>query len=546
MKTMKQPAIKLRAHAAITALLLLATSTPALRAADPASAAVTTAQPTPAAAVVRTQLTLPRVFSDNMVLQRDRPVPVWGWAPSGEKVTVAFAGQTKTATADTEGKWTVTLDPLPGCKEGRELTVTSTLNPPPSTPNPAPSTLRIQNVLVGEVWLCSGQSNMEWLLSKALNAEAEIAAADHPLIRHFRGSNKPSLEKLDDYANGGWAVCSPKTAGNFTAAGYFFAIKLAKELDLPIGLLNATEGSSSIDRWICPEGVRQFPDSKEMADMLKRVEDIKAEASSGPADPAKFKQKVFLAPISNYNKLVSPLVPYGIRGVIWYQGESGATVPTMKALVGGWREIWKQGDFPFYYVQIAGFYGKDKASDQANLNPEKPSGYAGIREVQLQALSINNSGMAVAIDIGEETNIHPSNKQDVGDRLARWALAKDYGKNIPFSGPLYKEHTVEGNKIRITFDHAEEGLFIGEKNGLEPPREVKDGKITWITIADKDLKKFVFAEAKIEGNSLVVWSDEVPEPAYVRYHMIAYPTGLHLYNRAGLPASPFRWDEKKL
>jgi sialate O-acetylesterase len=529
--TMKPHATKLRA---LAALLLLATSIPALRAEEPPTAP--SAQPTPAAAVVRTQLTLPRVFSDNMVLQRDRPVPVWGWAPSGEKVTVAFAGQTKTATADTEGKWMVTLDPLKASKEPAALTVSGS------------RTLTIQNVLVGEVWFCSGQSNMEWLLSKALNAEAEIAAADHPLIRHFRGSNKPSLEKLDDYANGGWAVCSPKTAGNFTAAGYFFAIKLAKELDLPIGLLNATEGSSSIDRWICPEGVRQFPDSKEMAAMLKRVEDLKAEASSGPANPEKFKQAVFLAPIGNYYKLVSPLVPYGIRGVLWYQGESAGSpyLPLMKALVGGWREIWKQGDFPFYYVQLAGFYATDKALDRANLNPEKPSGYAGIREVQLQALSINNSGMAVAIDIGEETNIHPSNKQDVGDRLARWALAKDYGKNIPFSGPLYKEHTVEGNKIRITFDHAEEGLFIGEKNGLEPPREVKDGKITWITIADKDLKKFVFAEAKIEGNSLVVWSDEVPEPAYVRYHMIAYPTGLHLYNRAGLPASPFRWDEKKI
>jgi sialate O-acetylesterase len=516
---------------ATVALLLIAVATTALRAADPAPAGA--AQRTPAAAVVRTQLTLPKLFSDNMVLQRDRPVPVWGWAPSGEKVTVEFAGQTKTATADTEGKWTVTLDPLKASKEPADLTVTGS------------RTLTIQNVLVGEVWLCSGQSNMEWLLSKALNAEAEIAAADHPLIRHFRGGNKPSVVKLDDYETGSWAVCSPNTAGNFTAVGYFFALKLAKELDLPIGLLNATEGSSSIERWICPEGCRQFPEVKEMAAMLKAAESITTAASSETAVPATVKQQVLLAPIGNYNKLVSPLVPYGIRGAIWYQGESGGSpyLPLTKALVGGWREIWQQGDFPFYYVQIAGM-GTGKPLD--STNPESPGGYAGIREAQLQALSIKNSGMAVAIDVGEETNIHPANKQDVGDRLARWALAKDYGKNIPFSGPLYKGHTVEGNKIRITFDHAEEGLFIGEKIGLKPAREVKDGKITWITIAGKDLKQFVFAEAKIEGNSLVVWSDAVPEPAYVRYHMVAYPTGLHLYNRAGLPASPFRWDEKKL
>jgi sialate O-acetylesterase len=508
---------------------------------------------------------LPKIFGDNMVLQRDMPVPVWGWADKGEKVTVSFGGQEKTATAGEDGKWMVKLDPLKGSKVPAELKVTGT------------STVVFKNVVVGEVWICSGQSNMEFSLGGVLNAKEELAAATNPLIRHIKFSHIQSFTRLDDLVCGPWVVCSPQTAGGFTAIGYFFAKNIVKELDLPIGLIGTNWGGTRIEPWTCTEGFKLYPDFK---NIVKQVEEWDSSTESGRAKYAEYVKKLkewtpqaekaltakqsvpehpdtpFPSPNPQlptvlYNAMINPIVPFAIRGAIWYQGESNGNegiatyLPKMKALIEGWRQVWKQGDFPFYHVQLANFQISNPN------NPDGGDGYAKLREAQFHSLCIKNTGMAVIIDIGEARDIHPKDKQDVGARLALWALAKDYpsttlragGKaaDLVYSGPLYKSFKVEGNKIRIEFDHADSGLFIGEKKGLEPAKEIKNGKLGWISIAGED-KKFHFADAVIDGKSLVVSCDKVAKPAAVRYHFTANPEGLHLYNKEGLPATPFRTD----
>lgn len=505
---------------------------------------------------------MPKIFGDNMVLQRDIPAPVWGWADKGEKVTVSFSGQEKTATAGEDGRWMVKLDPLKASKDPAELKVTGT------------DVVAIKNVLVGEVWICSGQSNMQMGVGGVLNAKEEIESSANPLIRHIKVKNTQSPRKLDDITGGTWAVASPQTTGGFTAVGYFFAKNLVKELDVPVGLIGNSWGGTRIEPWICPEGFKLCPEFK---DIVKQIEEWDATTDSGRAKFADYigKLKEWLPkaekaiadkwdvpelpaspmpdadhqlPTKLYNAMISPLIPYAFRGVIWYQGESNsgdAYTAKMKALIEGWRQVWNKGDFPFYHVQLANYTFSDPNK------PEGGNGYSRIREAQLQSLAIKNTGMAVIIDIGEAMDIHPRNKQDVGARLALWALANDYpsttlragGKaaDLVYSGPLYKKFKVEGNKIRIEFEHAGSGLLIGDKKGLEPVKEIKDGKLPWISIAGED-KKFYFADTAIDGKSLVVSSDKVATPVAVRYHFTANPEGLHLYNKEGLPASPFRTD----
>lgn len=497
---------------------------------------------------------MPKIFGDNMVLQRGIPAPVWGWADNGEKVTVSFAGQEKTATAGEDGKWMVKLDPLNANKAPAELKISGS------------NTVVIKNVLVGEVWICSGQSNMEWTVGGSLNAKDEIESAMNSLIRHIKVRNTQSPKKMEDIADGTWVVCSPQTVASFTAVGYFFGRSLAKELDMPVGLIGSNWGGTRIEPWTCPEGFKLYPEFK---DIVKQVEEWDSTTDSGRAKFAEYvgkmkewvpkaekalaaKQAVPDMPASPlpdpnhqlptklYNAMINPIIPFAFRGAIWYQGESNAGdglayVQKKKALIEGWRQLWKQGDFPFYHVQLANFQTSDPNK------PEGGDGYSRLREAQFQSLAIKNTGMAVIIDIGEAKDIHPKNKQDVGARLALWALANDYGKKIEFSGPLYKSFKVEGNKIRIEFDHAGSGLFVGEKKGLEPAKEIRNGKLDWISIAGED-KKFHFADAQIDGKSLLVSSDKVANPVAVRYHFTANPEGLHLYNKEGLPATPFRTD----
>ncbi|MCY3023685.1 MAG: sialate O-acetylesterase [Planctomycetota bacterium] len=507
-----------------------------------------------ASASVEGAVRLPHIFGDNMVLQRDKPVPVWGWAGTGETVKVKFGGQEKSATPDDTGRWMVRLDAMQANKTGQEMTVTGE------------NTITFKNVLVGEVWVCSGQSNMEFGVGGSLNGPAEAKAADIPVIRHIKIPYVHYAFPQSD-CNAAWQVASPATIGGCTAVGFFFARELVKELDVPVGLIDSNWGGTLIEPWTCPEGFAAVPElkdisqrveaaslgsgavQKQFAEYLARVKEwvpraekaiaAKQPPPSLPGEPTGLAGDQQQA-TRLYNGKIAPLVPYAIRGALWYQGESNggegeSYVHKTRALVGGWRQVWKQGDFSFYWVQLANFQKSDPNK------PEMGDGWARVREAQLKALSIPNTGMAVIIDIGAANDIHPKNKQDVGKRLAAWALAKDFGKKIEYSGPLYQKCQVEGNKMRITFDHADSGLLIGEKSGLDPVKEAPDGKVKWISIAGED-KKFFWADAVIDGKTLLVSSDKVPNPVAVRYAFAMNPQGANLYNKDGLPASPLRTD----
>jgi sialate O-acetylesterase len=503
---------------------------------------------------------LSRIFSDGMVLQRDAAAPVWGWAKAAEKVTVRFAGQEKSATADERGKWMVRLDAMPASRSPREMIVAGE------------NTLTLKDVLVGEVWLCGGQSNMEMTVAGCLNFEAEKAAATDSAIRQIKVGRSNAAAPMDDLddSSGKWTACAPATVGQFTAAGYFFAREIANELDVPVGLINDCWGGTRIEPWTPPEGFRLAASEPQIRDISRMVDSWNPETEIGreaygqylaklkewiPAADAALAAKQAPPPAPKppepgpdngqptrlFNAMIAPVIPYAIRGALWYQGEANGAegmiyFHKMKALVGGWRRLWGEGDFPFYYVQLPNWQQSDPAK------PAGGDGWAYLREAQLQFLTVPNTGMAVAIDVGEADNIHPKDKQDVGKRLVLWALAGTYGKDLVFSGPLYKGLAVEGGKIRIAFDHAGGGLIVGEKNGLAPVKQARDGKLKWFAIAGQD-KVWHWADAVIDGQTVLVSSDQVPAPVAVRYGFAMNPEGANLYNKEGLPASPFRTDD---
>ncbi len=475
----------------------------------------------PANAEVR----LPKIFSNSMVLQQGMAAPVWGWADAGEKVTVSFAGQQKSATADPRGKWLVKLDAMPASKSPHELIVAGT------------NTLTIKDVLVGEVWLCSGQSNMALTVSSCLNFDTEKTAATNPLIRNFLVLQAESAVPLED-VTGQWAVCSPDTVGQFSGAGYYFARAVTAALDAPVGIIASAWGSTRIEPWTPPEGFRAVPELKE----LSQIVDAGGPKTEPPHGKGPWK------PVRAFNGMIAPLIPYAIRGALWYQGEAngdeGVTYyHKTKALILGWRQLWAEGDFPFYFCQLANMRNYDSGV------PGAGDGWARTREAQLMSLSIPNTGMAVVIDLGTDdenlpkgqANIHPKNKQDVGKRLALWALAKAYGKDIVYSGPLYEKCVVEGNKIRVSFTQVGGGLMVGEKKGLDPVKDIPGGKLKGFAVAGAD-KAWQWADAVIDGNTVVVQSDKVATPVAVRYAFAMNAEGLNLYNKEGLPASPFRTD----
>ena len=504
---------------------------------------------------------LPGFFTDNMVIQRDREVPVWGWADAGEAVVVAFADQSVEAIADASGAWRATLPPMSASTNGRVFSVSSKRNP-------ASDPILLANVVVGDVWICSGQSNMEWTLRRRImNSRAEIAAADYPLIRHMKVPNNTADLPLDDLT-AAWQVSSPATVDNFSGVGYFFARHLYRELGVPIGLIGSNWGGTRIEPWTPPEGFRSVP---ELAGMAARVDATLPSTEAGrmayreafsamrewiPLAEANVEKglnppavPMFPAqgtgnrePTRIYNAMIHPLIPFAIRGAIWYQGESNGSegieyYHKKQALIGGWRTLWDQGDFPFYFVQLANL---GKPTD----DPAGGDGYSRIREAQRQSLAIPNTGMAVIIDIGEAGDIHPANKQDVGLRLALWAMGNEYGReNLVFSGPLFKTASVEQGAIRVTFEHAGSGLMVGTKNGLDPVVENPEGDLTRFAIAGED-RQWHWADARIDGqDSVIVSSPSVPAPVAVRYAFSHNPAGCNLYNREGLPASPFRTDD---
>ena len=505
--------------------------------------------PSVAAAAVK----LPAVFGNGMVLQTGMPVPVWGWAEPGEEVTVKFAGASASAKADAEGRWMAKLPAMEPSAKGREMTVSGS------------NTVKFTDVLVGEVWLCSGQSNMAMAVAGTLDAKKELAEAKYPEIRLLEVLRNNAPRTVDDI-RGRWQSCAPNTARGFSAAGYFFGRKLHKELGVPIGLIDSSWGGTRIEPWTPPEGFKAVP---ELSKVYARTQVWDSRTESGKAAFAKAltlvkawlpKAEAALAagrrlppqpllpgpgesrqnPTKLYNGMIHPLAPYALRGAIWYQGEAnggeGVTYfYKTRALIEGWKAVWGKDRFPFYFVQLANFR-------KSPLNPAGGDGWARVREAQRKCLELPDTGMAVIIDIGMARNIHPKNKQDVGLRLALWALAQTYGKKeIVRSGPMYKSRKVEGSRIRLSFDQVGSGLMVARKEGLAPPRETPNEPLKWFAVAGAD-KKWHWAEAKIDGGTVVVSSKDVPKPVAVRFAYTMNPEGFNFYNREGLPASPFRTD----
>jgi len=477
------------------------------------------------------------LFSDHMVLQSGTLVPIWGKATPGEKVAVTLNDQTRSATTDVQGKWTVSLY---GLKAGGPFEMSIAGDAPGEAP------IVVKDVLVGEVWLASGQSNMQFNVSAKghppyglLNEDKEIAAANYPQLRMFQARSVSALDPQSD-VTGTWQVCTPQTVPDWSAVGYLFGRDLNQALKLPVGIVVSAFGASTAEAWIPRDAMAADPLLKPMLDKFDARENyFKAhpgatDAGAPPApltinarpsapgpmrDPSRDQHQ----PTVLFNGMINPIIPLAIRGAIWYQGESivggahGVMLygHVMETMVTQWRRLWHEGDFPFYVVQLPG---------QANV-----SNNPLVREQQAKILSLHNTGMAVVLDTGEIHNVHPKNKEPLGDALNRIALANVYGRKIEFSGPVYASSKVEGSAITIKVTHA---AGLKSKDG---------GPLKWFQIAGAD-QKFVDADAKIVGDSIVVSSPKVSAPAAVRYAWDNYPNTANLYNGAGLQAAPFRTD----
>ena len=494
-------------------------------------------------AMLRADVKPAALFSDHMVLQQGISVPVWGWADAGEHATVSIAGQRQSTTAGADRKWTVRLTNLQASADPIEMTIAGK------------NTIRIVDILVGEVWLGSGQSNMDYVVSGdmakypgmaqrfagVVNEAEEIAAANCPKIREFRVPLKTSELPVDDVV-GKWQVCTPATVPGFSGIGYFFSRDLQKAINQPIGFITSAFGASCAQAWVSKDVLESDARLKSIMDgFAAQVAAFKSAAAAADSSPPPAGAAAAQAagapggrgggrgsPLTNqhnpyvlWNAMIKPIQPYAIKGVLWYQGESiteGLQLYSvvMEHVITSWRQQWGQGEFPFYFVQLA-------AQDADSNRPE-------VREAQAQALRLPNTAMAVAMDIGEKTNVHPKNKQDLCDRLARIARAKVYGEKIEYYGPMYDSVQVEGQSIRVKFTHVGGGLAA------------RGGDLKWFQIADAD-KNFVEASAKIDGNTVVVTAAGVPAPVAVRYAWNRWPEGANLYNTDGLPAPQFRSDD---
>lgn len=624
------------------------------------------------------QIKLPGIFGDHMVIQRSQPVPVWGWSSPNEKITVKFNNQKKEIAADRNGRWRLNLEPEPAGGP-YDLSIEGKNN------------LVIHDVLVGEVWLCSGQSNMEFQLKSVRNADAEINTSDYPEIRHIKIPLTVSATPKDDIQPARWNICSPATAGDFTAVGYFFARELVKRLHVAVGLINSTWGGTMVETWTSHGALEKNAEFKYLAASMagKDIQAIVKERQSGLDETIKKLQKdirdtttenewkdpmynsqgwpkisiaknwegqnmglmnldgivwfrreiqldagmankpailslgkiddndqtyvngvlvgstkgwtekriykipagVFrsgkniiavrvedtgggggfyedssavslktddqVIPLGDnwhfriakssgngdgigpndfpsllFNAMINPLIPFAIRGALWYQGEANADRAyqyrtAFPLMITDWRQHWNEGNFPFYYVQLASF-------NAGNGNSEQGSTWAELREAQTRTLSLPATGMAVTDDIGESNDIHPKNKQDVGLRLAAIALNNIYGKPMEYSGPVYESMSVLGNKVLLTFTHTGSGLMVKDKYGY----------IRGFEIAGPD-HHFHYAKAFLDNNKVVVYADEVQSPVSVHYAWSDDNGDANLYNFEDFPAVPFRTDQWK-
>ncbi len=493
-------------------------------------------------AVCHAEVTLPKVFGDHMVLQRGKPIPVWGWAALDEKVTVTLNDETIALYPNSGGAWSVSF---PEMAAGGPYTLTVE----------GQNKIALKDILIGDVWLCSGQSNMEWRLLHSKDGGAEVAAANHPQLRVLTVANRAAMEPRDDF-EAEWTVCRPRAAIDYSAVAYYFGRELQRDLNVPIGLIHSSWGGSRAEPWISgttnaakdSKAFRALEDTwasdfsshgeeiatyyDVMGDWLEDAYFAMNYGKSLPAyaEPPKTKQSVGVfpgAPRLTYNAMIAPLRQLPLSGIIWYQGESNASraweyrdlFPT---LIQDWREALGQPDLPFLFVQLANFMKREDAPMESE--------WAELREAQSYALNLPNTGMAVIIDIGDADNIHPKNKEDVGKRLALAAMSIAYGSDIAFSGPVYVESKRKKNVLVLSFDHVGSGLMTRD-----------NAPLTGFAIAGDD-GTWVWAEAEIKGKRVRVWSDAIDKPVAARYGWANNPD-CNLYNSDGLPASPFRTDD---
>jgi sialate O-acetylesterase len=492
-------------------------------------------------------LWIPRIFSDHMVLQRNQANPIWGTTQPGTEVQIVFAKQSLKATADASGNWRATLPALPAGGPF-ELTVKA-----------GKAERKYQDILIGEVWLCSGQSNMDFSLAKtelrsfsgAADWQNEVKGAKNPQLRmitvgwNTREYPQPEIE-------GEWKTCTPENAQDFSAAAYYFGRQLQETLKVPVGLVTSAFGASTAEAWISKDKLTANPDFKSLQDALGKtalnfrdhpeifktygeqlakwntdVQDAKSKGTKqpkGPKNPDPFMDQH--SPSVLFNGMIHPILPYGIKGAIWYQGESNLPsrqiyAKLQQALVEDWRARWNEGDFPFYCVQLAGYHAPTAEPGDSQI--------ATIREQQAAIQSLPNAGTVTAMDIGDEKDIHPRNKKDVGLRLAWLALEQTYQQPLGKLSPQLKDSQIDGAKISLTFSHAEKGLTA------------KGGELKHFAIAGDD-RKFVWADAVIQGDKVIVSSPGIAQPKYVRYAWADNPAAANLYSKEGLPALPFRTD----
>jgi len=454
-------------------------------------------------------LRLPTVFGDHMVLQRDAPVAIWGWASPRGIVTVSIDGSEVEVRAGSDSAWQVSIAPM---QAGGPHTLSIA----------GADTITLSDILVGEVWIASGQSNMHWPVFRSRDSTVEIGAANYPNIRILRVAPAVSYRPERDVETEGWFPVSPETVPEFSAVAYFFGRELHEELDVPIGLIRTTWGGTPAEAWTSAAGLKTIPDFTERVAAVEALAEQGVDPSEVPEPPIPPQRQV----TTLFNAMVSPLVPVTMRGVIWYQGEANASSAhqyraLFPAMIEDWRRHWGEGDFPFLFVQLANYM-------RAQRDPVERETWPELREAQSLALTLPNTAQAVTIDIGESDDIHPRNKQDVGFRLALAALNTVYGQDVVYSGPTFERMAVEGDKVRLFFDHVGSGL-VAAGNGLRG-----------FAIAGED-RRFAWADAVIDGETIVVSGSGIVSPVAVRYAWADNPV-ISLFNQEGLPASPFRTD----
>lgn len=480
---------------------------------------------------LQAEVKVANIFGDKMVLQRNQHNPVWGTADAGEKISITIAGNVYSTIADQEGKWRVRLAPM---KAGGPYTMTVE----------GKNKITLKDILVGEVWICTGQSNMQWSVENSNHAELELLSADYPEIRLISlplvGNPEPQSEIQDT----SWYACTPETLPKFSAPGYFFGRRLHQVLGVPVGLINASWGASSLATWIPREAIEQNYRHKEFLEdwdwritqftdqmLADYTREYKAWEEAGkPGQKMRPPRDIRIAqnrPANGYNGVIHPVIGYGIRGSIWCQGEGNLGrghqySELFPILINSWRVRWQQGDFPFYWIQIASMKEPDKEPG--------PSSWAELREGMSKTLSLPNTGEVVSMDVGEGNDIHYRNKQEMGNRLARLALDKTYGYDIEGESPRNQSMEIKGDKIIITFKNIDKGLYSFDSN-----------MIKGFALAGAD-RKFVWAKAEIISKDKVeVSSEKIKNPVAVRYAWSDMPV-CNLYDRNSLPVACFRTD----